>query len=433
MLYLFLDTNIYIHYKDIEQIDWHDLFDLSKDEPVSIIIPPIIIKEIDNLKDRDSNPKRKKKAKSISAKISDYLLSDKKGKINISSCKEPMDSDFEANQLDKDSNDNIFILSAKLFKEEYSADIKIVSADNINLYKAKQLGLPYYRIEDSLRLKEELSREEKENEELKKKLQKYEQRQSKPQIQFHDGNEILRLKRPMLDDFNEKFKICVEKEISQYEHWSIEKLKTLKESAKSREKSFDFILAYAGISENTILEYNKEIDEYLDEYKLQLKNKLLYEELSSSFYKMKFIIANLGTSPTGDLNIFLEFPSDITLYSSDNLVEYYIEPLIKPRDSITSPFSREHMKMIASLDNNRYSNFHRQHLGEKKQRWDLTHRAKYRYKLHAHKLIHGLYTNLEIDDLYLDLRTSPNFSINYSIHDESLMEPVKGKLNVVVE
>ncbi|MFT3752093.1 MAG: PIN domain-containing protein [Paludibacter sp.] len=49
MKYLFLDTNIFLHFRSFEQIDWSKLIEV--DDEYCIVIPEIVIKEIDKIKD----------------------------------------------------------------------------------------------------------------------------------------------------------------------------------------------------------------------------------------------------------------------------------------------------------------------------------------------------------------------------------------------
>ena len=48
MKYLLLDTNIYMHYIDFEQIDWGTIIG---DKEYEIVVPYTVIKEIDKYKD----------------------------------------------------------------------------------------------------------------------------------------------------------------------------------------------------------------------------------------------------------------------------------------------------------------------------------------------------------------------------------------------
>jgi rRNA-processing protein FCF1 len=64
MKYLFLDTNVYLHYMDFEQIDWKELIDSD----FTIVVPPIVIREIDKHKDNNRG-KIQSKAKAVSKKF----------------------------------------------------------------------------------------------------------------------------------------------------------------------------------------------------------------------------------------------------------------------------------------------------------------------------------------------------------------------------
>ena len=55
MKHLILDTNIYIHYLDFEQIKWEDIFG----EDICIVIPPKVQREIDKIKDQSGSFKKK--------------------------------------------------------------------------------------------------------------------------------------------------------------------------------------------------------------------------------------------------------------------------------------------------------------------------------------------------------------------------------------
>ena len=59
MKYLFLDTNIYLHYLDIEQIKWKDIIE---DSDFTIVVPRVVLREIDKHKDQ-SRGKIQKRAK----------------------------------------------------------------------------------------------------------------------------------------------------------------------------------------------------------------------------------------------------------------------------------------------------------------------------------------------------------------------------------
>ena len=66
MNYIVLDTNIFIHFRDFDQIDWKSI--LNSKEDFLILIPPIIIDELDSHK-YNKNPKISKRVKRILPKM----------------------------------------------------------------------------------------------------------------------------------------------------------------------------------------------------------------------------------------------------------------------------------------------------------------------------------------------------------------------------
>ena len=69
MKYLVLDTNVYLHYKDFEQVDWKTLMA----DDVTICVPFVVLSEIDKHKDQ-SRGKIQKRAKKLSSRFSEVFL-----------------------------------------------------------------------------------------------------------------------------------------------------------------------------------------------------------------------------------------------------------------------------------------------------------------------------------------------------------------------
>lgn len=69
MKYLVLDTNVYLHYKDFEQVDWKSMVG----DDVTICVPMVVLNEIDKHKDQ-SRGKIQKRAKKLSSRFSELFL-----------------------------------------------------------------------------------------------------------------------------------------------------------------------------------------------------------------------------------------------------------------------------------------------------------------------------------------------------------------------
>lgn len=100
MKYLLLDTNVYLHYIDFEQVDWAAIVG---DKEYAILVPFIVIKEIDKYKDGPKN-KIKTRARAVSSKFGSYFLDDScERKINLIPLSEPSDDVLKINCLNNRS------------------------------------------------------------------------------------------------------------------------------------------------------------------------------------------------------------------------------------------------------------------------------------------------------------------------------------------
>lgn len=420
MKYLFLDTNIYIHYNDFEEIDWKLIF---KDD-VSIVFPPIIMREIDKQKDHGSNARKKKKAKTIASKITDYLIFDKKAKFPVLSCKGPDPSLYEKYSFDRAVNDDVFLLSALQFKEEKDVDVFIVAADNPVLYKAKDLGLAFHILDDRFKLKEEPTDEEKEIAELKKRLKVYEDRKSEPSLRFKANNDILlKIKRPEKISFDDYIQDFIEKEKTAHPHWKIH--------SDPDALYKDPLTLMSLISEEKIITFNQEVDEYITDFKEYIEVKAQYNYYDVFLYKIELLIGNGGSKPTGDLVIELEFPNTITLYDNSSVEKCNANIPLQPRSNPIEFGSRNLNKILTISDGINGYGINNQI--ESVKIWNLSKTCSNIIEVFEDKINHGFGKSIDLDGLRVDTRDCKNFSIKYTIYDSELINPVKGSLNVIFE
>lgn len=423
MKYLFLDTNVLLHYTDFEQIDWKNIFH----DDITIVLSPKTIEEIDTIKDRDSNAKKKRKAKAINTKINDYLLEEKKGRFNVISCLDPQDSLFERFSLNKSVNDDWFLLAAMRFAEENGKDAIIITADSGPLIKAKRLGLMYHKLEDKYFQTDEPSNEDKEIERLKKELNQYKNRQAKPEILFDNGGNILRVSKPKIQDIDAVIQTKLGQEKQKYPY----NITYETEDYLSGAMNNTIASIWGRPNAETVQQYNSDIDEYLKEYEEYIKLQIEYGIMSTYLYKIQFRVSNIGTCPTGDMHFLLEFPSEVKLYNNSALKKKHLNPPVPPR--LGSP--RKFEKMLQA-----HKDFSTNFVGggvidnrQKNYYWDLTRQAKHKYEISGAPLSHNLSRNLNLEDLYIDLRYGNSFQVKYVIIDTTLIEPVEGVLHVVFE
>ena len=82
MKYVFLDTNVFLQFKDFEQIHWSELI---RDNDFTIVVPHVVSREIDKHKD-SARGKVQKRAKKVSRKQASAFLDEEKLRVSIEYC-----------------------------------------------------------------------------------------------------------------------------------------------------------------------------------------------------------------------------------------------------------------------------------------------------------------------------------------------------------
>ncbi len=412
MKYVFLDTNIYLHYIDIDNIKWSDIIE---DEDFIIIVPKIVIREIDRHKDQ-SRGKIQKKAKSISSKFAQILLDGIKSKYIIETCKDPSKECFESGDFNKDINDDWFILSA--LKSGYDIqNIVVISSDNNLLLKAKENGLKYKKMPEKYLVKEELSEEEKEIKALKQELEQYKNRQPKPSIRFSNDETKIVFKKPLERD--------LEKELCAFMD-NIKKEYPYLQNGENIDESFNILFINP---QEQINKYNNELNDYFKEE--EDYNRFLIQKniLDERFKEIKFYLINEGNAQTGDMDIFIEFPNDINLYHKKSQKSIYDIPPIKPQNSIIN------RNLLCSFEKEKIYNPLLGGSIPQIYSWDINDTIKCnKFKFNESRLNHNikLFLNRK-DSIYIDTGNCHNFKIKWVIVDSKIVPPVEGVLNVIIE
>jgi len=415
MKYLFLDTPVYLHFKDFEQIDWKSL--VCNDDDFTIIVPRVVKREINEHKD-SSRGKIQKRAKRISAKFGDYFLNDKNNnKFQVIPCENPTDTAFDGIEFSRQSNDDILILSA--IKSIYdNKDIIVVSTDIDLLCKAKSYNLPFFSMPDDLRLKEESSEEERELKATKEELEKYKNRLPKPCVTFSDKQVRLNLTKPVFKDIEKELNVFMDN--IKFEHpYKKQVNNPYKKQINPLFESITGLNSSTTYSDEQIDKYNKALEEYFSEYEIYQRFKIKKDILSERFKQIKFELHNDGSSQTGEMKIFIEFQDIVNLYNEKSKNYMDEEAPIPPDIDLLNPIFR-HLKSV--LSNTMYC-------------WDEDKRLNTnKIQLGEGKLNHGLFKKLNIENsIYVDTATCGNFNIHWAISDPELIEIKEGVLNVVVE
>lgn len=420
MKYLFLDTNIFIHYKGYEDIPWKTL--LGTSDEVSVVLASIIIREINGHKD-SSKGRVRNKARKISEKFNKILLKNQQSRVPLFHCRETPIQDNEKTIFDLTVNDDRFLLNV-LHSPYPKEDVYVVSNDTDLLLKAKESGLNILLMDDTFGAAEEPTEEEKELKKVKEELARWTNRCSNPQILFSDNDSD-----------------CLGFKLIQHE--SVEEFveqKVLEESLRYPEEkeepiTYDNILGAFQQQMTTLANlylrhtpeekacFNQMRTRYLSDYRKKEALQAKKEMLQNAFKRLKIKVINGGTAPTGDLYIVLRFPRNVNFYTlSESVSKYEYEPPVKP----------QYNQMLASMSGLSSINMLGGYPDYSITMWNPDKpSSKFEYVSRLSNLTHGLQSELK-NEIFIDTRERQDFEIEWCIADSSLLDHKHGKLRVVV-
>jgi len=183
---LFIDTNLFLQCKPLEDLPWDKVYD--GEETILLFIPHTVVVEIDHLKS-DGNSRRAKRARKANSFFRKILDSNTDRKIvrksepyvEISFSLPLRSKIAKPEVLDLDSMDDKIIYEAYIYEKGSSSDVAILTYDTSLMLKAKQCGLDYLAIPKDWLLPSEPDEKDKRIAKLESRINSLEN--SYPQIE----------------------------------------------------------------------------------------------------------------------------------------------------------------------------------------------------------------------------------------------------------
>ncbi len=300
--HLFFDTNIFLHYQDVEQLKLEQRYGKG----IVLVIPRVILGELNKHKDSHKSAKIRERARSVCRKIRDW---DRAGQVtdNIQFRFEIKTSDPKKHNLNPDSADDRFLADILEFDAPQEDKI-LVAADTNMILTAKHLGVITEEIDESYTLPSSLDPLEIENLELQRKLNRLQNALPKLEVGLivsENDSDI---------EHNPVFQVSKTKLLSDAEIADeVSHLKLERFTPTERSLPID----YFGYSQEEIARYNNELIEYPERYKQYLYELREYQK----HYGIRFKIAiiNNGTAPAENVDISFHFPDGFDMYLEDDL------------------------------------------------------------------------------------------------------------------
>lgn len=293
MKYLFLDTNIFIHYKGYEDIPWQSLLNTS--DSVNVVLASIILREINGHKD-NSKGRVRNKARKISEKFNNILIRKQQSRIPLIYCREKPIEEKDKAVFDLTVNDDRFLLNV-LYSPYPKEDVYVVSNDTDLLIKASESGLNILPMDETFRSAEEPTDEEKELKKTKEELAKWTSRCSNPKIVFcENGSECIEFEQVLYKPVEE---IVNEKLLEESQKYPEEKDEPINDGNVFESFRQQMVMYTKLMTQHTPEEkacFNQMRNEYLEAFRKRETLKVKKAMYEYAFKQLKVKVVNDGTA-----------------------------------------------------------------------------------------------------------------------------------------
>jgi hypothetical protein len=310
--YLFLDTNIYLEFKDFDQIDWPSVVGYKR---VCIVVPPIILTELDSFKNDQRSERRQSRSRKIIKKLRDIIFSTapneealipgRAGVTLLALTRSPQVATYEG--LDPHTQDDLLIASILRFTSDRPSvephDIILIGDDTGCVMKARSHNIRVQELADQFRLPDEPTAAQKELNQLKRQQPKL-----RLGIKLDDKvvqavtHHLTLLTAPSADEIEQIYN----SEVKATE-WT---------PPPARSLFLDIVQIQPSYEPQEINRHAHERHVYLNGLRAAIRKAYAWEERRHRLIKVTFTLANDGTVPATSVVVQLIVPDGIEVYTS---------------------------------------------------------------------------------------------------------------------
>lgn len=441
---IYLDTNIFLHYQPFNQINW---LEIVKAEFATIVIPPITIRELNKHKDSHSRASIKKRAGETIRRLSGLLDSGANAKINegifVSFEDRDPTIDFAAHQLNFNIQDDQLIASILMNRQESPTDHIVLVTSDLGLAlltKAGRQGINTQKMPENLRIADEPDPYESKVKQLEQQIRELNSRIPNLSLMYEDGEQHATIKLPhpiSLGQFE------IEEKITEIKNkFPKRKKEELQDKAHLSKNDLEKESAVAAISLMNLIppeefeRYNKDVENYISEYINFIASNLEFENLKRRTFRLDITLANDGTTPAEDIDIYLHFPDGFQLLEEDELSD----PPNPPNPPV-EPMT-DMQRMANSLSFNQFMPssllFNPPDLSPRLpsnvSNPNIKRVNSYEVHVHVQKIKHNLQVFLDPLFVVFDKFESANsFTVEYRILAANIPHEVTGNLHIIIE
>ena len=424
MKYVFLDTNIFIHYSDFEQLDWQTILDTEKD--IVITLAPIVIDELDKHK-YNKNPRIAKRVKKLLPKIETYIENPKLCKYGLKYIpSRPLEFTFLENMLDKNEQDDCLLASIIEFSQtvDNNESIVYITNDVGPRLKSKSLNIDTLKLADEYQLPNEPDETEIKNSKLQNELNDLKSKTPVLSLSFANESNLMKYKRNSFDYSKQDFIETEMKKVKIDNPYLVYRDPTKIQNTKPS-IAFSHSTLFS-LSETQINEYNEKLDKYFIEHQKYAESLFEVFVFNSNKIEIDLILNNNGTSPALDIDIEIHFPDGFELFQEKDIPKISNKAILpyKPKDRYDFDFNLGPIG-ISSLRTTR--NVDIPNLNQP----TIKKTNSYLVSYSVQKLKHN--QNFELEKLYVKFKNiseAKGFAIDYKLIVSNITKVIAGQLHI---
>lgn len=334
--FAFLDTDFFLHYVQPQDADWCKF--LSSDR-VTLLVSSMVTDQLDKHKDQHPVRGLRKRAKSSLSRINEFFKNDmtaqlRDGVIVEFRAKSPL-VDYASLGLDRESQDDRILADILSFAQENpTADLLLITTDMGFQIKARSHAVRVVEPPQDWRLPEVADPLEEENRALKKEVEQLRYRIPKLTLCFKGGSThaTIALKPKIETDAKEvmakieefraaypslKFPLQREERVQTNKKFSLKDLEGKKSVIRFILPADEAFIEIQGrerrVQKDALEKYNARINEFYESVEKYIHEIVKYENRRRLQLKIELEIANEGSCPAEDVELYLKFPLEFHL------------------------------------------------------------------------------------------------------------------------
>jgi len=430
----YLDTNTFLHGRAFHEVPWCDLLDCPQ---VELVVAVQVWRELDEKK-RSRSSREQNRARDSIARLDRFCPPDRDAGhvcdgVTLRVRADAPTIDWNQEGLSPQDYDDCII--AEMLSDGY-ANAVVVSMDRMLPRKANRHGLGYFILPDEYRVQDEPTDEERENRELRRRLQEFESAAPRLELGFAE-------KAGPEDYLSVVIEAAEELDIDADTERRIADLHVRRPgrvddhiAAMHAPLGLGAILLPQPIPSSEYDRYDRELGEYRDVYREHLQDVLAHRHLVARTVVLPLILHNVGSAPAENIAVQLTLPDGFRLVAEDDFPDAPVVPPPPEKPRKPEPFSVDRF-MMSSVNpslRHRYSMPSAQpppdlprgpsikETNSYTVRWDIPHLS------HSHQI--------ELDPLYAIFESQQamaSFHFAYWLHCDNHPEAFEGTLHVIIE